>query len=187
VPSSAKVRENARAVCVARWYDPGTGEFLSVDPDFNETLDAYGYADENPLDGTDPSGLDTKGDCAAMGMRYVKGRCDLLPPPAPVPKKTTTNDTTTKLTTKQSEAVAALSAALAALVAQDLTLGRQVEEGDADNTKCNDGNEKACFDLVNSDLTDADNDRLAQGTATQAVEKAYMPALGRPRPTSLAA
>ena len=41
----------------ARWYDPATGEFLSVDPDFNSTLDAYGYADENPLDGTDPSGL----------------------------------------------------------------------------------------------------------------------------------
>jgi RHS repeat-associated protein len=41
----------------ARWYDPTTGEFLSVDPDFNQTLDAYGYADENPLDGTDPSGL----------------------------------------------------------------------------------------------------------------------------------
>ena len=47
----------------ARWYDPGTGEFLSVDPDFNQTLDAYGYADENPLDGTDPSGLyNTAGD-----------------------------------------------------------------------------------------------------------------------------
>jgi RHS repeat-associated protein len=43
----------------ARWYDPATGEFLSVDPDFDQTLDAYGYADENPLDGTDPSGLAT--------------------------------------------------------------------------------------------------------------------------------
>jgi RHS repeat-associated protein len=41
----------------ARWYDPATGEFLSVDPDVNKTLDAYGYAEENPLDGTDPSGL----------------------------------------------------------------------------------------------------------------------------------
>jgi hypothetical protein len=53
----SKVRQNAREVCVARWYDPATGEFLSVDPDFNATLDAYGYADESPLDGTDPSGL----------------------------------------------------------------------------------------------------------------------------------
>ena len=30
-----------------------TGQFLSVDPEFNATLDAYGYADENPLDGND--------------------------------------------------------------------------------------------------------------------------------------
>jgi hypothetical protein len=44
----------------ARWYDPGTGEFLSVDADFSQTLDAYGYADENPLDGTDPAGLSTE-------------------------------------------------------------------------------------------------------------------------------
>jgi RHS repeat-associated protein len=41
----------------ARWYDPSTGQFLSVDPDFNQTLDAYGYADNNPLDGVDPTGL----------------------------------------------------------------------------------------------------------------------------------
>ena len=40
----------------ARWYDPGTGEFLSADPDFNTTLDAYGYAGENPVTDTDPSG-----------------------------------------------------------------------------------------------------------------------------------
>lgn len=56
-PCTAKVRGSAREVCVARWYDPVTGQFLSVDPEFNATLDAYGYADENPLDGTDPSGL----------------------------------------------------------------------------------------------------------------------------------
>jgi RHS repeat-associated protein len=40
----------------ARWYDPSTGEFLSVDPAVSQTLDAYGYVDENPLNGTDPSG-----------------------------------------------------------------------------------------------------------------------------------
>jgi hypothetical protein len=37
-PSTPQLRENARGVCVARWYDPNTGEFLSVDPDFSETL-----------------------------------------------------------------------------------------------------------------------------------------------------
>ena len=41
----------------ACWYDPGPGEFLSVDPDFSESLDAYGYADEKPVDATDPSGM----------------------------------------------------------------------------------------------------------------------------------
>ena len=41
----------------ARWYDPNTGELLSVDPDFDQTLDAYGYSDENPMDGTGSSGL----------------------------------------------------------------------------------------------------------------------------------
>jgi len=56
-PCTPELRENARGVCVARWYDPNTGEFLSVDPDFNETLDAYGYADENPVYNTDLSGF----------------------------------------------------------------------------------------------------------------------------------
>ena len=51
----------------ARWYDPGTGEFLSVDPDSNQTLDAYGYADENPLDATDPSGLSIDTDPGVAG------------------------------------------------------------------------------------------------------------------------
>lgn len=61
----SEVRRDAREVCVARWYDPGTAEFLSVDPDFNQTLDAYGYADNNPLDGTDPSGLSS---CSSFDM-----------------------------------------------------------------------------------------------------------------------
>lgn len=71
-PCTSEVRRNARGVCVARWYDPGTGEFLSVDPDFSQTLDAYGYADENPLDGADPSGLrlgnSTSGECVTSSF-----------------------------------------------------------------------------------------------------------------------
>jgi len=50
-PSSSELRENAREVCAARWYDPSTGEFLSVDPDFDQTLDAYGYATRTPSTG----------------------------------------------------------------------------------------------------------------------------------------
>ena len=41
----------------ARWYDPNTGEFLSVDAEFDQTLDAYRYADEDPAMQADPRGL----------------------------------------------------------------------------------------------------------------------------------
>ena len=55
--SRVKVRQNARGVCVARWYDPGTGEFMSVDPDLAETDQPYAYAGDDPVNETDPSGL----------------------------------------------------------------------------------------------------------------------------------
>jgi uncharacterized protein RhaS with RHS repeats len=40
----------------ARWYDPGTGQFLSVDPDDSQTGEPYSYADGNPVSQSDPSG-----------------------------------------------------------------------------------------------------------------------------------
>jgi hypothetical protein len=55
-PSGRKVRRDAREVCVARWYDPGTGEFLSVDPDLAETDQPYSYAGDDPVNRTDPTG-----------------------------------------------------------------------------------------------------------------------------------
>ena len=42
----------------ARWYDPSTAQFLSVDPVYRRTLLRYGYVRDNPLNGTDPNGLD---------------------------------------------------------------------------------------------------------------------------------
>jgi RHS repeat-associated protein len=41
----------------ARYYDPNTGEFLSVDPFKDLTGQPYAYAGDNPLTWTDPSGL----------------------------------------------------------------------------------------------------------------------------------
>lgn len=41
----------------ARYYDPGTGQFLTVDPLFDVTRERYGYVGGDPLNGSDPSGL----------------------------------------------------------------------------------------------------------------------------------
>ena len=45
----------------ARWYDPGTGTFASLDPIFEATDSqqqaGYNYAASNPITGSDPSGL----------------------------------------------------------------------------------------------------------------------------------
>jgi hypothetical protein len=42
---------------INRYYDPTTGEFISVDPDVAETGQAYAYAGDDPVDGIDPMGL----------------------------------------------------------------------------------------------------------------------------------
>jgi RHS repeat-associated protein len=41
----------------ARYYDATTGQFLSRDPLESSTLQPYSYADNNPTNATDPSGL----------------------------------------------------------------------------------------------------------------------------------
>jgi RHS repeat-associated protein len=41
----------------ARWYDPGTGQFLSQDPLVDQTLQAYTYGADNPGGNNDTSGL----------------------------------------------------------------------------------------------------------------------------------
>lgn len=46
---------------VNRYYDPTTGQFMSRDPLVALTGSAYGYVDNNPLNGTDPTGLDANG------------------------------------------------------------------------------------------------------------------------------
>jgi RHS repeat-associated protein len=41
----------------ARYYDPSTDQFLTPDPFTSATGDPYGFAEDDPVNGTDPSGL----------------------------------------------------------------------------------------------------------------------------------
>jgi RHS repeat-associated protein len=56
------IRSDARAgALVNRYYDPATGQFLSVDPLVDETDQAYAYTGGDPVDGTDPNGDNDSG------------------------------------------------------------------------------------------------------------------------------
>lgn len=57
----------------ARMYDPDTGQFLTKDPLTPTTLAPYSYANNNPVNGVDPSGL-----CNAnpfSGAFWTEGNC----------------------------------------------------------------------------------------------------------------
>lgn len=41
----------------ARYYDPATAQFLTIDPELATTRQPYAYVDDNPLNGIDPTGL----------------------------------------------------------------------------------------------------------------------------------
>jgi len=57
----------------ARWYDPSTAQFITVDPLLNTTHLAYGYTAGNPLSYTDPLGLDFLGDLGQVGLGVLDG------------------------------------------------------------------------------------------------------------------
>ena len=42
---------------IARYYDPATGQFISVDPLVDQTEAPYSYVGDDPVDSADPSGL----------------------------------------------------------------------------------------------------------------------------------
>jgi RHS repeat-associated protein len=48
---------NASDGSINRYYAPSTGQFLSVDPLDAMTGQPYGYSDEDPVNGSDPTGL----------------------------------------------------------------------------------------------------------------------------------
>jgi RHS repeat-associated protein len=59
----------------ARYYDPSTGQFLTVDPANTATQAPYSYASNNPGNATDPTGLfcvfghDRNGSCRGSNIR----------------------------------------------------------------------------------------------------------------------
>jgi len=56
---------------INRYYDPGTGQFISVDPDLIQTQAAYAYAGDNPITGTDPTGLNVKQEHCEIGSNWA--------------------------------------------------------------------------------------------------------------------
>ncbi len=50
--------ESGLIYLVGRYYDPATGQFLSVDPLVKLTNQPYAYADDDPANAIDPNGLD---------------------------------------------------------------------------------------------------------------------------------
>ena len=48
---------------IGRYYDPQTGQFLSVDPMVQQTDQAYVYVVDNPVSLTDPTGDLLVGHC----------------------------------------------------------------------------------------------------------------------------
>jgi RHS repeat-associated protein len=60
---------------IGRYYDPATGQFLSVDPMVEQTLEAFGYAGDNPVNENDPNGM-TGGSllgCAVCAKNFNSG------------------------------------------------------------------------------------------------------------------
>jgi RHS repeat-associated protein len=58
----------------ARYYDPSTAQFLSVDPAVETTLSLYTYGQDDPVDQTDPSG-----ECAAIVAAFRDSQKPLTP------------------------------------------------------------------------------------------------------------
>ena len=53
---------------INRYYDPSTGQFLSVDPLVGITDQPYQYVGGDPINGSDPSGLTTEGLCLSSQL-----------------------------------------------------------------------------------------------------------------------
>jgi RHS repeat-associated protein len=73
----------------ARYYDPATAQFLTVDPLAATTLEPYGYTGANPLNATDPTGLAPSGSgpkCPNGGRWDRSNGCQGIQSPDPGPR-----------------------------------------------------------------------------------------------------
>lgn len=74
----------ASASGLARYYDPATAQFLTVDPKVATTLSPYGYVQGDPLNSSDPTGLDNCGlfaffcDAVSTAAQHVAGAVGTL-------------------------------------------------------------------------------------------------------------
>jgi len=63
---------------INRYYDPATGQFTSLDPAVDQTLQPYAYTGGNPVSSSDPTGLCTNGPCGGgsgvPSQRYLVAR-----------------------------------------------------------------------------------------------------------------
>jgi len=62
----------------ARYYDPTTAQFLTLDPAVGTTLSPYAYILGSPLNGVDPSGMDVW--CSALDRMTDASSCTPTPP-----------------------------------------------------------------------------------------------------------
>ncbi len=60
-------------ITIARYYDPATAQFLTVDPEVATTLSPYGYVQGNPLNSTDDSGLTNDASSGSPFGYYTSG------------------------------------------------------------------------------------------------------------------
>ncbi len=60
---------------INRYYDPASGQFLSVDPDVTTTGQAYAYAGDDPANGSDPTGTSPFTKVNWGGAQYGYTQC----------------------------------------------------------------------------------------------------------------
>ncbi len=77
---SSRLTHASERCAVDRYYDPASGQFLTVDPDVAETGQPYAFTGDDPLNATDPLGLHSV--YALLGKNgkiYYVGRSNQTP------------------------------------------------------------------------------------------------------------